>query len=256
LISILRQVIKTKNDWGLRPLIIGFFYELAFLIRHPGFKYFFVIEPQDLDISEEDSKLSDPYVPSPYYILTLSLNQIKKVIPRLQDAVFIDIGCGPGRALYYSSTIGFNRLIGIEQSKKLTDLCNQNLKRYLPPQVNAKIVNQNVRNIDFLNLMTDFIGDQKTNHLVFFLYAPFKDEILETLLNKFDKLNFFDCFIVYFGPQNENMITRKNFSIVYTHYENPDTPIKIYSRKRSHYGDGRDPAETSLAPGRSRHYEQ
>lgn len=231
--SILKQVIKTKNDWGLKPLIIGAIYELFFLITHPGFKYFFVIEPQDLDISNEDSKLSDPYGPAPHYILTICLNQIKKLINNFQDSIFIDIGCGPGRALYSSSTIGFNRLIGIEQSKKLTDLCNQNLKRYLPPQVNVKIVNQNVKDINFFNLITDFDRDKKTNSLVFFLYAPFKDEMLKVLLNKFDELNFIDCFIIYFGPQNESTITQKNFSVVYTHYENPDTPIKIYSRKKS-----------------------
>lgn len=234
MLSILKQVIKTKDDWGLKPLIIGAIYELIFLIKHPRFKYFFVIEPQNLDISNEDSKLSDPYVPTPYYILTISLNQIKNVIKNFQDSIFIDIGCGTGRALYYSSTIGFNRLIGIEQSKKLVDLCNQNLKRYLSPQVNAKIVNQNVKNINFFNLITDFNRDKKTNSLVFFLYAPFKDEMLEILLNKFDELNFLDCFIIYFGHQNESMIIQKNFSVVYTNYINPDTPIKIYFRKKSH----------------------
>jgi SAM-dependent methyltransferase len=233
MISILRQVIKTKNDWGLKPLIIGGAYELFFLITHPGFKYFFVIEPQDLDISNEDSKLSDPYGPAPYYILTISLNQIKNVITNLQNSIFVDIGCGPGRVLYCSSTVGFNRLIGVEQSKKLSDLCNQNLKKYLPPQVHAKIVNQNVKDINFFDLITDFDRDKKTDSLVFFLYAPFKNEMLQIMLDKFDELNFIDCFIIYFGPQNENTITQKNFSVVYTHYENPDTPIKIYSRKKS-----------------------
>jgi SAM-dependent methyltransferase len=233
LISILKQVIKTKNDWGLKPLIIGSFYELFFLIRHPRFKYLFAIEPQDLDISIEDSKLSDPYVPAPYYILTISLNQIKNVINNFHDSIFIDIGCGPGRALYYSSTIGFNRLIGIEQSKQLTDMCNQNLKQYLPSHVNVKIVNQNVKDINFFNLITEFARDKKTDSLVLFLYKPFHDEILKILLHKLDELNFIDCFIIYFGPQKESTITQKNFSVVYSRDVNPDTPIKIYSRKKS-----------------------
>ncbi len=234
MISILKQVIKTKNDWGLKPLIIGSVYEFIFLIKHPRFKYFFVIEPQDLDISNEDSKLSDPYVPTPYYFLTKSLNQIKNLMNDFQNSVFIDIGCGPGRALYCSSGIGFNRLIGIEQSKKLTDLCNQNLKRYLSPQVNVKIVNQNVKDVNFLDLIAEFNQDKNLNSLVFFLYAPFKDEVLGVMLDKFDELDFLDCFIIYFGPQNESMITQKKFSVIYTHYENQDTPIKIYSRKKCH----------------------
>lgn len=233
MLSILRQVIKTKNEWGLKPLIMGAVYELFFLITHPRFKYFFVIEPQDLDISKEDSKLSDPYGPAPYYILTISLNQIKNVLTNLENSIFVDIGCGPGRVLYCSSKIGFDRLIGIEQSKNLSDLCDQNLKKYLPPQVNAKIVNQNVKDIDFVNLITNFDQDKKADSLVFFLYAPFNNEMLQIMMDNFDKLNFIDCYIIYFGPQNESTITQKNFSVVYTHYENPDTPIKIYSRKKS-----------------------
>lgn len=233
MISIIKQVIKTKNDWGLKPLIIGLVNELIFLIKHPGFKYLFVIEPQDLDISEEESRLSDPYVPTPYYILTISLNQAKNVISDFNNSVFIDIGCGTGRAMYCASTYGFDRLIGIEQSKKLTDLCNYNLAKYLPSHAKAQTVNKNVKDIDFLGLINDFTGERKADSLVFFLYDPFKDEILEIMLDKFSELDFVDCFIIYFGPQNEKAIIRRNFSVVYTHYENPDTPIKIYSRKRS-----------------------
>ncbi|GBD95762.1 MAG TPA: hypothetical protein ENG83_04570 [Nitrospirae bacterium] len=234
MISLLKLVIKTKNHWGLKPLLIGSVYELFFLATNPGFKYFFAVEPEDLDISEEDRKSSDPYGPAPYYILTICLNQIKKLIHNAQDSIFIDIGCGPGRALYCSSTFGFNRLIGIEQSEKLTNLCNQNLKKYLPPQVDSKIINQNVKDINFSNLITGFDRDKKITSLVFFLYKPFDDEILKILLNKFDELTFIDCYIIYFGPQNESTITQKNFPVVYSRYINPDTPIKIYSRKKSH----------------------
>ena len=234
MISILKQVITTKNSWGIKPLIIGAIYELIFLIKHPRFKYFFVIEPEDLDISNKDNKISEPYVPSPNYILTISLNQIKKLINNIENSIFIDIGCGPGRALYYSSTIGFNRLIGIEQSKKLTDFCNQNLKRYLSPHIKAKIINQNVKDISFLNLINDFTRNQKANSLVFFLYTPFKEEMLKILLDKFDELDSFDCFIVFFGPQKESMMRENNFSVVYRQYENQDCPVKIYSRKKCH----------------------
>ncbi len=233
MISILKQVINTKNAWGLKPLIIGAVYELIFLIKHIRFKYLFVIEPENMDISNEESKVSEPYVPSPYYILTISLKQIKKFITNIQNSIFFDIGCGPGRALYCSSTIGFNRLIGIEQSKKLTDICNQNLIKYASPRANVKIINQNVKNINFTDLITDISQEQKTDALVFFLYTPFKDEMLQVLLDKFDELNTYDCFIIFFGPQKESMMIQKNFSVVYKHFENQDCPVKIYSRKKS-----------------------
>lgn len=231
--SILKQVIKTKNKWGLKPLIVGGMYELYFLATHPGFKYFFVIEPEDLDINTEDSKLSDPYGPAPYYILKMSLKQIKNVIANLENSIFVDIGCGPGRVLYCSSRVGFDRLIGIEQSRKLSEMCRQNLKKYLPSHVKPKIVNQNVKDINFHELITAFDNKRNVDSLVFFLYAPFKNEMLEIMLDSFDELNFIDCYIIYFGPQNQDTITKKNFSVVYAHYENKDTPIIIYSRQKS-----------------------
>lgn len=230
--SILKQVIKTKNEWGLKPLIVGAVYELYFLITHLRFKYFFVIEPQELDISAEDSKLSDPYGPAPYYILSISLKQIKNVLSDLGNSIFVDIGCGPGRVLYCASKVGFDRLIGVEQSKKLSELCGHNLNKYLSSHVKAKIVNQNVKDIDFFKLITGFASERKADSLVFFLYAPFKNEMLQLMLNKFDELKFIDCYIIYFRPQNETTITEKHFYVIYTHYENPDTPIKIYSRKK------------------------
>jgi SAM-dependent methyltransferase len=232
-ISIIKRVIKTEQQWGLKPLIIGALYEFIFFIKHPKFKYLFVIEAKDLDVRKEDKKVSERYIPTPYYILTISLNHIKNLVSNLHNAIFFDIGCGPGRTLYYASTIGFNRLIGIEQSKQLTDLCRQNLKRYLSPHISVKIVNQNVRDINFLSLINDFDQEKQANSLVFFLYTPFKDEMLKTLLNKFDELkNYFDCYIIYFGIQNEGIITQKNFSVAYSQDINQDTPLKIYYRQK------------------------
>jgi hypothetical protein len=81
--------------------------------------------------------------------------------------------------------------------------------------------------------MSDYNWDKKAKSVVFFLYAPFNEDMLSIFLDKLDKLKSFDCFIIYFGPQNESMIIRKEFSVVYAHYLNQDTPIKIYSRKKS-----------------------
>lgn len=234
MISIIKRVIKTEQQWGLKPLIIGAFYEFIFFIKHPKFKYLFVIEAQDLDVKKEDKKVSERYIPTPYYVLTISLNHIKNLVANLQSSIFFDIGCGTGRTLYYSANVGFKRLIGIEQSKKLTDLCRQNLKKYLPPHISVKIVNQNVRDITFLNLINDLDEEKKADSLVFFLYTPFNDKLLKMLLDKFDELNdFYDCYIIYFGVQNESIITQKNFLVAYTQEINQDTPLKIYSRKKS-----------------------
>ncbi len=212
---------------------MGALYEFIFLIKHPKFKYLFVVEPQDLDVKEEDKKSSERYIPTPYYILSLSLKQIKNLIGNLQNSIFIDVGCGAGRTLYCSATIGFARLIGIEHSKMLTDLCYQNLKRYLSPQIQLRIINQDVRNVDFLNLIDEFNHEKSTNSLVFFLYTPFKDEILKDILNNLERLNLsFDCYIIYFGPQNQGMIAAKNYSVVDENYINPDTPLRIYYQKK------------------------
>jgi SAM-dependent methyltransferase len=232
MISILRRLARAENEWGLKSLIVGGIYELLFLIRHPKFKYLFVVEPQELDIKNEDKKTSSPYIPTPYYFLVVSLKQLKRLLGSFEDSVFIDIGCGTGRALYCSSTFGFNYLIGIEHSKRLEELCTKNLRSYLPPHVKMRIVNHNIKDVDFPELISSINNEKKIKSIVFFLFTPFKDVIFDIFLNKINNMKSFDCFIVYFGPQNEKMIIERGFSLTYANYFNRDTPIKIYHRKR------------------------
>jgi SAM-dependent methyltransferase len=232
MVSILKRLAKAENEWGLKSLIVSAIYEFIFLIKHPKFKYLFVVEPQDLDIKNEDKKTSSPYIPTPYYFLIVSLKQLKRFLGNFEDSIFIDIGCGTGRALYCSSTFGFSLLIGIEHSKKLNELCNKNLKKYLPPHVKMEIINHNIKDIDFPELISSVSNGRKVNSLVFFLFTPFKDVVFDIFLNKINEMANFDCFIVYFGPQNEKMIIEKGFLLSYANYFNKDTPIKIYQRKR------------------------
>ncbi|MEM3101463.1 MAG: class I SAM-dependent methyltransferase [Candidatus Nitrosotenuis sp.] len=231
--SILKRLKKAENKWELKTLIVGGLYEVVFLIRHPKFKYLFVVEPERLDIDNEKRKTTSPYIPTPYYFLILSLSEIKKLVGDVGSAVFIDVGCGTGRALYCSSTFGFNHLIGIEHSRRLSEICNENLKRYLPSNVKTKIVNSDIRDVDFLELIGYMNNRIGIRNLIFFLFTPFKDSVLEVFLDKVNLIsNSFNCYIVYFGPQNERMIVEKGFMLSHADYFNKDTPIKIYRRLR------------------------
>jgi len=139
------------------------------------------------------------------------------LLNNFDHSTFIDIGCGAGRVLFMSSKVGFRYSIGIEQSKKLSDLCNQNLININNQRSNMAVVNQDVRNVNFLNLINNFDKVKEINSVVFFLYGTFVDKVNEEILDKVDTLKIFNCYIISFetipkkGRNIRNIMIRKGF---------------------------------------------
>ena len=81
------------------------------------------------------------YLPSAYYKIVRCLKTTKSLLKTFENSVFIDIGCGSSRVLFAAALKGYRHLAGIELSKSLADLSDQNLKANLPKGVNYKILN-------------------------------------------------------------------------------------------------------------------
>ena len=57
-----------------------------------------------------------------------SIKRILKTLNITNQDCFLDIGCGKGLSLYYSSMFGFERIDGIEYSEQLTHIAKQNAR--------------------------------------------------------------------------------------------------------------------------------
>jgi 16S rRNA G966 N2-methylase RsmD len=93
-------------------------------------------------------------------------------IPPSPDDVFVDVGAGKGKMLYYAARRGFTNLVGIELSSKLIPLAEQNLKRL---ELRA--------NVTLLQRDAGHVAPSEIAHgTVFYLYNPFSEEVLGKFL--------------------------------------------------------------------------
>jgi SAM-dependent methyltransferase len=91
------------------------------------------------------------------------------VVPK--QFCFLDIGCGKGRPLIIASEYGFKELIGVDYSAKLCRVAEQNLKACGVERF--RIINSDATRFHY-----------RTMNTMAFLYHPFKDDVLGTVLEK------------------------------------------------------------------------
>src|SRR5262245_35460876 len=74
------------------------------------------VDPDDLGINAESSKLAIRYLPSPLRVTSWMLDRIG-IDPR--EYAFLDLGCGKGRVLLVAAQRPFRKIVGVEISAEL-----------------------------------------------------------------------------------------------------------------------------------------
>lgn len=125
------------------------------------------IELHELEISSQSVAAGSPYVPC-------KSGPLRKVLCSIgfpANSVFLDFGCGKGKALLIASEFQFERVVGVEFSEELCKIARENARRY--SQKSRCLGKPNVIHTDAAAY--EFQGDEN----VVFLYDPFGTEILE-----------------------------------------------------------------------------
>jgi SAM-dependent methyltransferase len=184
---------------GLRRTVKIACYEL-YCDRKFGGKTGIVIPVNQLDGEPEASQHASAYFPSSYLVLkeAFAAGQVE-----YRDGVFVDFGCGLGRALLFASELPLRRLIGVELSSALCASARDNLVRFYRRAGKTvpewSIVNADARAFD--------IPDDST---IFYFFNPFDAEVLgavvERLLASIRRAPR-DCTIVYANPIHEATIS-------------------------------------------------
>jgi precorrin-6B methylase 2 len=110
------------------------------------------------------------YEPTPYHVLPEILRHISS------GDVFVDLGCGKGRVLWFVATRRrLKKIVGIEVVPELAQIARQNMAKYrlLTP---VTIVEEDVSQAD--------LGDGT----VYFLFDPFTEEAEQTLREVLEKI--------------------------------------------------------------------
>ncbi len=139
-----------------------------------GTKTFQRVSLARLDIPFANKALGEEYAPSPVYPLRKLLGEISKSA----EDVFVDFGCGKGRALLVASDFPFKRIVGVEFSRELCGIARENVERYrrrhpgMPP---VEILESDVGEV---------IVDP--DWTVLYFYSPFKAEVTRQIMRKIE----------------------------------------------------------------------
>jgi SAM-dependent methyltransferase len=156
----IQSVLNAVADWP---------YDSKYGIKTKG-----LVRLDDLEITSDNKTRNTGFRPTRVRPLKKLLNSLE--LPR--DSVFVDLGCGKGRALVIAAEYGFKRVVGVEFSSVLCKEAKRNISTYLKNRgvdVDIEIVESDVCDYEI-----------KDDENIFYLFDPFDDVVLGRVLKNLD----------------------------------------------------------------------
>ena len=212
------RVFILAKTWGTIRILLFIPYELYYIIRLNTYTLF-SINNEELDLEKKDKLHLTEYFPTPYYILSKVFNLVKT---DLVDSVFVDIGAGAGRSLTFVYNFKPKKIIGVELSKKLFSIAEDNMLKYFDEKKNVtwKLFNQNA---------LDFNIPEDAN--VFFFYDPFDEHIMRKVIKKIKssfKIKNRTILIIYISPRCRHLFTKNSFRLIHLDINNFNKGFAVF----------------------------
>jgi SAM-dependent methyltransferase len=156
----IQSVLNAIADWP---------YDSKYRIKTKG-----LVRLDDLEITSDNKTRNTGFRPTRARPLKKLLNSLD--FPR--NSVFVDLGCGKGRALVIAAEYGFKRVVGVEFSSVLCKEAKRNISTYLKNQgvdVDIEIIESDVCDYEI-----------KDDENIFYLFDPFDDVVLNRVLKNLD----------------------------------------------------------------------
>ena len=183
-------VIKQRGLFAFSQLVIAYAIDLLFDKRF-GTDTSSWARIEDLSIDSINVNKAEMYQVTRF--LPLRKLIISQHFPN--NSVFIDLGCGKGRALIIAAQCGIKKLRGVEFSPELCQIAKENIRLYQEKTGNS--ADFNVSETDVVNYVI------QPDENIFFLFNPFDDEIIAKVLqNLSNNLNDHPrkLWIIYHNP--------------------------------------------------------
>ncbi|MBN2544208.1 MAG: class I SAM-dependent methyltransferase [Spirochaetes bacterium] len=202
--TMLKTQFSRLKYWNIFIFIKMSIWEIYYWLisRRSQIKYLFAIDDLNNEVKSEDETLF--YSPAPFLFLRQSFNFIKKEI---KGKIFIDAGCGAGRVLLHAMDYPFSKIYGVDMSKYLTDIAQDNVNKY------RKCRKKQMPEVEVIqsDILKFKIPDEP---LVLFLFDPFNDEITEKFIDKLVKENKKEIHVIYLSPHKKEMFKSKGFKTI------------------------------------------
>jgi SAM-dependent methyltransferase len=169
--------------------------------RRHGVKTNYVLDFDDLGV--EHAEFGTRHQPTPAAVL----QPIVSSLPiKHEDFVFVDLGCGMGRAAFLAAEFPFKKIIGVEYSAELHKIADQN-------RIAFRNEKQRCTNIEFVcaDAAQHPFPDENT---VLYLFNPFGKPVLrrvvDNLAHSLEK-HPRKIFIVYYNPVDADVLDQAPF---------------------------------------------
>lgn len=191
-----------------------------------------VILPAEMDVASPNIRFGTRYEAT-------SVDEFAKAMASLpvdpKDFVFVDLGCGKGRALLMASRYPFRRIVGVEYSPSLCSVAKNNIERF--ELFDRQCQDLRVECVD----ATSYAFPDEP--LVVYMFNPFHEEVMRLVLASLGSSlasNPRETYVVYEHPALEDLFETTDFLVktagtgsfsVYTYV--PDVAV-VKSAHKSH----------------------
>ena len=161
----------------------------------------------DLDIDPSMKGDSISYEPSPVKVVRSILEALSIAHPNF---TFVDFGSGKGRVLLLASEYPFKKVIGVELSRGLHEIAEQNIRKW----TSSSSKSTDVASVN-MNALEFRLPEEP---LVLFFFTPFLGSVFTEVVNKI-RANLTSSrhpiHIVYYGRNEENIGRLRDLGIGY-----------------------------------------
>lgn len=121
---------RSIKERGLRETLLYVLAEYYFDFRY-GTETMEIVELDQLSVMGENREHGAPYQASNYLVLRRVFLRLRAILGEDEcNGIFLDFGCGKGRAMMVAMDYGFRNLEGVEFAAPLLQVCEANLQRY------------------------------------------------------------------------------------------------------------------------------
>ncbi len=157
----------------------------------------------ELNVASGNWVYGNRYETTPF----VEFEALMKALPvNHQEFVFLDIGCGKGRAMLLASDYPFQKILGIDLADELIEVCKQNLASYRSDSQQCTTLEAHACDAVTFPL--------PTSPLVIYMANPFGAEVMAPVLDNIEQslaAHPRDLFVAYYYPVHRDLLDQASF---------------------------------------------
>lgn len=201
----IRYFLYIATNWGIKLGFFTFYHELKgekkYRINTTSFNNLsrFNIKGNQLAHATE-------YMPVSYF----TIEELFSHLPESARAgIFLDIGCGKGRAMCIAAHYGYNKVWGIDFAKEMIEAAEKNLGE----------LKQEIPGLDYQLWWQDVsLFEIEKEVSTVFLFNPFDEVLMKTVVQKINrslKEHPRSFYILYASPRHEELFFAAGFDVIF-----------------------------------------